>query len=119
MINALPVVLAYGINLGIIPLLFTQVAYYQVFYPATILNGVEKGMPAFDEELFGPVASIVRAANEEQALKIAVQVADAVAEIGGRAGRPGSRRACCQPPISGRHRRCPDRATAGSSLPRP
>lgn len=41
------------------------------FYPATILNGVEKGMPAFDEELFGPVASIVRASNEEQALKIA------------------------------------------------
>ncbi len=41
------------------------------FYPATILNGVEKGMPAFDEELFGPVASIIRAANEDQALKIA------------------------------------------------
>jgi len=36
-INAMPFVIAYGINLGIIPLLFTQVAYYQVFYPATIL----------------------------------------------------------------------------------
>ncbi|MGE0668474.1 MAG: NAD-dependent succinate-semialdehyde dehydrogenase [Sphingomonadales bacterium] len=41
------------------------------YYPPTILNGVEKGMPAFDEELFGPVASIVRAKDEEQALKIA------------------------------------------------
>jgi len=36
-INAMPFVIAYGINLGIVPLLFTQVAYYQVFYPATIL----------------------------------------------------------------------------------
>jgi hypothetical protein len=36
-INALPFVIAFGINLGIVPLLFTQVAYYQVFYPATIL----------------------------------------------------------------------------------
>lgn len=41
------------------------------FYPATILDGVEKGMPAFDEELFGPVASIIKAKDEEQALKIA------------------------------------------------
>jgi succinate-semialdehyde dehydrogenase/glutarate-semialdehyde dehydrogenase len=41
------------------------------FYPPTILDGVEKGMPAFDEELFGPVASIVRARNEEEALAIA------------------------------------------------
>jgi succinate-semialdehyde dehydrogenase/glutarate-semialdehyde dehydrogenase len=41
------------------------------FYPATILNGVEKGMAAFDEELFGPVASIMTAKNEEDALKIA------------------------------------------------
>ncbi len=37
LINALPVIVAYGINLGIVPLLFTQVAYYKVFYPATIL----------------------------------------------------------------------------------
>jgi len=37
-INAMPFVVAFGINLGIVPLLFTQVAYYQVFYPATILS---------------------------------------------------------------------------------
>lgn len=36
-ISAMPFVIAFGINLGIIPLLFTQVAYYQVYYPATIL----------------------------------------------------------------------------------
>ncbi len=35
--NAMPVIVAYGVNLGIVPLLFTQVAYYKVFYPATIL----------------------------------------------------------------------------------
>jgi hypothetical protein len=33
----MPVVLAYGINLGIVPLLFVQVAYAKVFYPATTL----------------------------------------------------------------------------------
>ena len=36
-VNALPIAVALGINLGIVPLLFTQVAYHQVFYPATIL----------------------------------------------------------------------------------
>jgi len=36
-ISAMPFVIAFGINLGIVPLLFLQVAYYQVFYPATIL----------------------------------------------------------------------------------
>lgn len=33
----MPVIVAAGVNLGIVPLLFTQVAYHQVFYPATIL----------------------------------------------------------------------------------
>ncbi len=33
----MPVIIALGINFGIVPLLFTQVAYYRVFYPATIL----------------------------------------------------------------------------------
>jgi hypothetical protein len=36
-LNALPIAIALGINFGIIPLLFIQVAYYRVFYPATIL----------------------------------------------------------------------------------
>jgi succinate-semialdehyde dehydrogenase/glutarate-semialdehyde dehydrogenase len=41
------------------------------FYPPTILTRVEKGMPAFDEELFGPVAAIVAARDEAHALDLA------------------------------------------------
>ena len=41
------------------------------FYPATILTNVKKGMPAYDEELFGPVASIITAADEWDAVRIA------------------------------------------------
>jgi len=41
------------------------------FYPATILTSVKKGMPAYDEELFGPVASIITANDEEEAISIA------------------------------------------------
>ena len=37
LMNQMPIIIAYGINLGIVPLLFTQVAYYRVFYPATVL----------------------------------------------------------------------------------
>ena len=33
----MPIVVAFGINLGIVPLLFLQLAYGAVFYPATIL----------------------------------------------------------------------------------
>jgi len=41
------------------------------FYPATLLTDVGKGMPAFDEELFGPVAAIVPAADEPDAIRLA------------------------------------------------
>ncbi|WP_158827633.1 NAD-dependent succinate-semialdehyde dehydrogenase [Mucilaginibacter lacusdianchii] len=41
------------------------------YYPPTILTNVKKGMPAFDEELFGPVASIIVAKDETEALEIA------------------------------------------------
>ncbi len=41
------------------------------FYPPTILADVEPGMPAFDEELFGPVASVVRVRNEDEAIDMA------------------------------------------------
>jgi hypothetical protein len=37
LMTQMPVVLAFGINLGIVPLLFVQVAYAKVFYPATVL----------------------------------------------------------------------------------
>ena len=41
------------------------------FYPPTLLAGVDKGMPAFDEETFGPVAAAVRAKDEADAVRLA------------------------------------------------
>jgi acyl-CoA reductase-like NAD-dependent aldehyde dehydrogenase len=41
------------------------------FYPATVLSGVTQGMPAFDEETFGPVAAITRVADLNAAVKAA------------------------------------------------
>lgn len=41
------------------------------FYPATVLTGVRPGMAAFDEELFGPVAAIVPARDEAEAIALA------------------------------------------------
>lgn len=41
------------------------------FYPPTILTNVRKGMPAYDDELFGPVASVIVVKNEEEALQVA------------------------------------------------
>ncbi|MBI5278119.1 MAG: NAD-dependent succinate-semialdehyde dehydrogenase [Burkholderiales bacterium] len=50
------------------------------FYPPTVLAGVRKGMPAFDEELFGPVAAIVAARDEDEAIALAN---DSVFGLGG------------------------------------
>jgi len=41
------------------------------FYPPSVLSGVVPGMPAFDEELFGPVAAVVAAKDEEDAIRLA------------------------------------------------
>lgn len=41
------------------------------FYPATILSDLKPGMTAFDEELFGPVASVVKAKDENEAIELA------------------------------------------------
>ena len=41
------------------------------FYPPTVLAGVRKGMPAYDAELFGPVAAIIVAQDEPDAIRIA------------------------------------------------
>lgn len=41
------------------------------YYRPSVLADVVAGMPAADEELFGPVAAIMRAADEEEALKLA------------------------------------------------
>jgi succinate-semialdehyde dehydrogenase/glutarate-semialdehyde dehydrogenase len=41
------------------------------FYPPTVLSGISKGMPAYHEELFGPVAAIIAAKNEAEAIALA------------------------------------------------
>jgi succinate-semialdehyde dehydrogenase/glutarate-semialdehyde dehydrogenase len=41
------------------------------FYPPTVLTEVGKGMPAYEEELFGPVAAVIAAKDEAQAIAIA------------------------------------------------
>lgn len=41
------------------------------FYPPTVLEAVVPGMPAYDEELFGPVAVLFRFHSEEEAIRIA------------------------------------------------
>ena len=41
------------------------------WYQASILDHVKPGVRAYNEELFGPVASIIRAADEKEALRIA------------------------------------------------
>jgi succinate-semialdehyde dehydrogenase/glutarate-semialdehyde dehydrogenase len=41
------------------------------YYPASVLTGVTKGMPAYDEELFGPVAAIIGVKDEAEAIRVA------------------------------------------------
>ncbi|PYE80893.1 NAD-dependent succinate-semialdehyde dehydrogenase [Pseudoroseicyclus aestuarii] len=41
------------------------------YYPATVLVDVKPGQPAYDDELFGPVASIIRAEDDADAIRIA------------------------------------------------
>jgi succinate-semialdehyde dehydrogenase/glutarate-semialdehyde dehydrogenase len=41
------------------------------FYPASILDGVRPGMRAWTEEVFGPVASVIRVKDEAEALEVA------------------------------------------------
>ncbi|MFN3723183.1 MAG: NAD-dependent succinate-semialdehyde dehydrogenase [Paracoccaceae bacterium] len=41
------------------------------FYPATVLADLAPGMPAYDDEIFGPVASVIRAKDDEDAMGLA------------------------------------------------
>ncbi len=41
------------------------------FYPSTVLGDVKPGMPAYDDEIFGPVAAVIRAKDDEDAMRIA------------------------------------------------
>lgn len=41
------------------------------FYPVSVLENVSPGMPAYDDELFGPVASLIRVADDKEAIQVA------------------------------------------------
>ncbi len=41
------------------------------FYPPTVLSNVKAGIPAYDEELFGPVAALIKVKDENEAIRIA------------------------------------------------
>ena len=41
------------------------------YYPATVLGNVKPGQPAYNDELFGPVASLIHAKDDEDAMRIA------------------------------------------------
>jgi acyl-CoA reductase-like NAD-dependent aldehyde dehydrogenase len=41
------------------------------YYAPTLLADVRPGMPAFDEELFGPVAALIEASDAEEAVRLA------------------------------------------------
>ena len=41
------------------------------YYPITVLSKVQPGMPAFDEEIFGPVFSIIEASDNAHAIDLA------------------------------------------------
>ncbi len=41
------------------------------YYPATVLTGVGKGMPAYHEEMFGPVAAVTLVGGEDEAIAVA------------------------------------------------
>ena len=49
------------------------------FYPPTLLTAVDRGMPAFDEETFGPVAAVIRAKDDADAVR---QANDSVFGLG-------------------------------------
>ena len=60
-----------SIAAGAKPLLGCEPDASHAGYPASILDNVVPGMPAYSEELFGPVASILRAKDEADALRLA------------------------------------------------
>ncbi len=41
------------------------------YYPATVLGNCKPGMPAYDDEIFGPVAAVIRAKDDADAMRIA------------------------------------------------
>jgi succinate-semialdehyde dehydrogenase/glutarate-semialdehyde dehydrogenase len=60
-----------SIAAGARPLLGCEPDTSYAGYPASILDAVAPGMPAYEEELFGPVASILRVRDEAEAVRVA------------------------------------------------
>jgi succinate-semialdehyde dehydrogenase/glutarate-semialdehyde dehydrogenase len=61
-----------SIENGALPLLgCTPVEDSHAGYAASILDRVGPGMPAYDEELFGPVAAVIRVRDEAEAVRVA------------------------------------------------
>ena len=53
--------------------LLTGGGQQEAFHEPTVLSNVRPGMPAFDEETFGPLAAIIKAKDEEEAFELASQ----------------------------------------------
>ena len=74
------------------------------FYPPTVLDDVRPGMPAYDEEIFGPVAALIFVPDEDEAIRVAndspfglgaaVFTRDARARRGDRGARASSAGSC-------------------------
>jgi len=61
-----------SINKGALPRMgCAPVAGPGYYYKVSLLDQVRPGMPACDDELFGPVAAVIRATDEADALRIA------------------------------------------------
>ncbi|MFV1884419.1 MAG: NAD-dependent succinate-semialdehyde dehydrogenase [Balneola sp.] len=41
------------------------------FYPVSLITNVSKGMPAYEEELFGPVAAVIKVKDANEAIHVA------------------------------------------------
>lgn len=61
-----------SVNNGAVSVLKTSIQELNnARYPADVLTNVAPGMPAFEEEIFGPVASVIHAKDEKEAIRIA------------------------------------------------
>ena len=73
------------------------------YYPPTVLADVKRAMPAYHQELFGPVASILSARDREHAIRLAndtsfglgAAVFTADVEEGERIARDELNAGCC------------------------